>query len=316
MLLTLKWNELNLEKWSSLFETIPRSNLLQSYPYALAYSRHERQKPRFGHIDIDGQIAGLFQVFETSLFFGALHTIILDRGPLWLPGFGGAAHTKLFFEELNKNFPQRLGRARRIIPETEHGSTAEKILESAGFEKLQGRPGYQTIWLDLTPEEETLRANLKQKWRNMLNKADRSGLEIKWDWEADLYHDFRQGYIMDKAARGYPGISPKFLDVLAPISAQSGDMLIGQATLSGKIAASVLFLRHGRSATYLAGWTNQLGRDSAAHNLLLWQALPGLKEAGVQELDLGGINDDSAKGVKTFKEGLGGKSITLAGHYR
>ena len=312
----LHWNALTPQEWDSFFQQIPRSNLLQSYAYARAYSVYAQQKPRFGHIEIKGKITGLFQIFETSLLFGAVHTVILDRGPLWLPGFGGAAHTKLFFETFNKTFPRRFGRARRIIPEIEDGMTAQKILESVGLQKREGRPGYETIWLDLNPDEETLRNNLKANWRNKLAKAEKSPLETSWDNTGKFFTDFKIGYAVDKSARGYPGPSPKLLDQIARFSSQTEDMMIGKAKYGPQIAAAVLFIRHGRSATYLAGWTVGEGRTYAAHHLLLWQGLTRLKQAGIKELDLGGINDESAKGVKTFKEGFGGVPVRLAGHYR
>ena len=40
-----------------------------------------------------------------------------------------------------------------------------------------------------------------------------------------------------------------------------------------------------------------------------------LKEKGYRDLDLGGVNDGDAKGVKLFKEGMGGTTVTLIGHY-
>ena len=40
-----------------------------------------------------------------------------------------------------------------------------------------------------------------------------------------------------------------------------------------------------------------------------------LKDKGIKELDLGGVNDETAAGIKTFKEGVGGTLVRTVGHY-
>lgn len=312
---TIIWNELSPEEWELRFAALPRSTLLQSYDYARVVCGLQKQKARFGLILISGKEAGLVQILEAGILWNALHTVILDRGPLWFEGFGGAAHIKMFFEELNAQFPARFGRKRRILPEIEDGMTAQKILESVGLRRMEGREGYQTIWVDLGQEEEQRRAALKSNWRNKLNKAEKSGLEIQWDSDGKYFPWLLKTYALDKKMRGYDGPSPQFLDALAQFLSPKGNMLIGRALLDGRPIACVLFISHGRSATYQVGWSSEEGRKVAAHHLLLWEGAKRLKEKGICEIDLGGVNDESAAGVKTFKEGLGGQSICLVGHY-
>ena len=76
-----------------------------------------------------------------------------------------------------------------------------------------------------------------------------------------------------------------------------------------------LFLIHGTSATYHIGWSNDLGRQHSAHNLLLWRAMLLLKEHGITALDLGGINTGRSAGLARFKIGTGGQVQTFVGSY-
>ena len=115
--------------------------------------------------------------------------------------------------------------------------------------------------------------------------------------------------------RHYGGISPQFLNILAPFLLQNKNIIIGRAIKNGEEIASVMFVKHGRSATYQIGVTSLNGRKNNAHHLLLWQGLSVLKDSGISELDLGGINNESAEGIKQFKKGMGGKLYRLVGHY-
>jgi len=313
MTCTIKWNTQSIDDWEKRFSRIPRSNLLQSYTYAQASAPLQKQKPRWGLIEIDGQEAGIVQIFEAGILWNRFHAVILDRGPLWFEGFGTALHVKRFFDELNKQIPQRWGRKRRILPETEDGPTAQKLISQTGL-NFFGK-GYETIWLDLAPDADTLRANLKSNWRNKLSKAERAGLTIEWDTTGKHLSWLTGIYAADKSIRAYGGPSPQFLRKYGPLLAAKGDLLVGRALKDGEPIAFVLFARHGRSATYLVGWSSVDGRENAAHHLLLWEGALVLKEKGIKELDLGGINDDGAEGIKIFKEGLGGRNVRYVGHY-
>ncbi len=313
----IKWNTQSIDEWESKFSRLPKSNILQSYTYALVVCPLQKQKARWGIIEIDGVEAGLVQIFEAGILWNRIHAVVVDRGPLWFEGFGNAMHVKRFFDELNKQFPQRWGRKRRIIPETEDGITAQKMICQTGL-NFFGK-GYQTIWLDLTPSIEELRANLKSNWRNKLNKSEKAGLAVEWDEAGKHLSWLICIYTADKAIREYGGPSPEFLRKYLPLLAAKGDLLIGRALKNeekdGEAAAFVLLVRHGRSATYLCGWSSEAGRDTAAHHLILWEGMSVLKQKGIKELDLGGVNDESAEGIKTFKEGLGGKTLRTVGHY-
>src|SRR5690606_38645231 len=103
----------------------------------------------------------------------------LDRGPLWFDGFGTIDHFQSFTQEFARQFPPRLGRKRRYIPEIEDSEHVRAILKQNGF-KRSFDEAYQTIWLDLRKDVNDLRAGLKKSWRNTLSKAERSA--VTWEW--------------------------------------------------------------------------------------------------------------------------------------
>ncbi len=310
----IHWNTLSPPAWQTKFAQLPSANLLQSYEYALAICPLKRQKGRWGVIEIDGREAGLVQILEASLLAKTIHALAIDRGPLWFDGYGSLDHFSQFLEALFKQFPRRIGRKYRIIPEMEQSPVLDNLMSACGFQK-NGKP-YETIILDLTHDQESLRAGLKKNWRGALAKAEKQdGVSVDWSITTADYKEFLHNYAADKAEKGYGGPSVELLTALARTFIPSGKMRFGRAIKDGQAIASVLLLKHGKSATYQVGWTSDAGRQLGAQNLLLWHAMLELKQDGITELDLGGINDDTAKGVKIFKEAMGGRIVRLGALY-
>lgn len=308
------WCNQEPQRWNTAFSAIPQSNLLQSRAYGDAMLAAYGQKSRRGIIHINDQDAGIVQILETGLFWNAIHALILDRGPLWFDGFGGAAHVQAFFREIQALYPRRFGRKRRILPEIEDGPAIQKVLEQIGLNR-QNRPGYQTLWLDIRKETNVLKESLRKNWRGALNKAERSGIEVQWDQNGDLLPWMLDVYEKDKKERSYNGAAPQILHKIARFALQTGDCLIGQARKDRLPVAGMMVLCHGQAATYQVGWSSAPGRSVSANHLLLWQAINVLKDHGIHFFDLGGVNDETAKGIKEFKQGLGGTLVQLVGHY-
>lgn len=311
--LTIDWQGVSPEVWESRFALLPRSNLLQSYPYARASCVLNRQRARWGTIQVDGQDAGLVQILEAGLLSNTIHAVILDRGPLWMEGFGSPEQVRAFFAEFNRLFPRRIGRKRRVLPEIPDTPEMKNLLVESGLTYVPDSHGYQTFWMDLRNSDDALLSGLTSKWRGKLRKSEKFGLSVTWTEDKASFAWLLKSYADDKARRGYDGPSVRFLSALSRAGAR---MLTGIASLEGRKVAGVLLVLHGTSATYQIGWSSPQGRDSAAHTCLLWKSLAELRERGILDFDLGGVNDEGAESVKTFKAGMGGAFVQLAGHYR
>ena len=314
------WNELSAQGWNERFQRIARAPITQSVPYAVAAGKLYGQRPRWGVIMIGGVEAGLVQMMEAGILWNAIHAVIIDRGPLWFDGFGGAGHISLFWQAINAQFPQRWLRKRRFIPEMADGMAAMSVLKGAGLTHQDGS-AYQTLWMNLRGSEDELRAGLKKNWRGSLQKAERQGLMVEWDESGGTLQWFLKHYALDKAARGYSGASVKMMSYLGHAFATKNDIIIngaqqsvmiGRVMLDGQPLAAALIFTHGNSATYQAGWCGDQGRDVCANHMLLWQAALALKSRDITDFDLGGVNDETAAGIKKFKEGLVGKDDKTA----
>lgn len=65
---------------------------------------------------------------------------------------------------------------------------------------------------------------------------------------------------------------------------------VANASTSDEPIGMLVTVRHGDTATYLIGLTNDQGRQMQANPVLLWQAIRDAKEAGCAWLDIGGLN--------------------------
>ncbi|MDB2683132.1 GNAT family N-acetyltransferase [Alphaproteobacteria bacterium] len=303
------WRDITEKEYREQEKALRRLPLLQSTDYTEALSTYYGHQTRSILIE-SSKPFGVCKINYREALKGMLQAVMCDCGPVWFEGQGTENNFQCFAALFKKQYPRRLGRKRRYIPEWEH---AEHTLLNNGFKKTG--EGYQTLWLDLTQNKEMLRSNIKKNWRGSLQKAEKSDLTIEWDETGKTLPFILKTYDIDKKRRNYPGPSVPLMRVLADQFAKSGNLLIGRALLDNECVGSILLLCHGASATYQIGWTGEKGRTHNAHHLLLWNALNVLKHRGIKDFDLGGINDDSASGVAKFKNAMGGDSIHLPGIY-
>jgi hypothetical protein len=315
MICKVIWNSLSVEEWENRIRQIKRFPLLQSMPYAQAMRKAHQQSTRFGLILINGEEAGLCTFQEVGLFKKAIHAISSDLGPVWFEGYGKPEHWRGFLNEINQQFPRRFGRRRRLIPFMADKAQHLQLMSETGWHHVTKSKKYQTIWLDLSPEPEELRKNFKQKWRNALNKSEKRELTLDIDERGESLKFLLNNYMKDRLEKRYAGASPKMIAALAEFTLPTNECLVFNAISGAQIIASILIFTHGHSATYQIGWSSSEGRDNNAHYFLLWHAICTLRKKGMTAFDLGGINDDDAKGVKNFKSGLGGHEMTLIGQY-
>lgn len=280
--------------------------LQQDWSYGAALETIGATTLRARVYDSDALVAlAQFTARRIGVVFNAL---LCTRGPVWI-GDPDAATKSAVYRALKRAAPRARPRGVLFTPDEEAGDIGVK-----GMTRVM--TGYSTVLLDLDTDEEALRAGLHGKWRNRLVAAEASDLKVerngvkpaqyRWLLDEERKQRRRRGYLAPPV-----DIAPAFLDAKGAKDA----MLILRADESRAPVAAMLFLIHGRAATYQIGWTDDAGRKAGAHNLLLWRALALLRERGARTLDLGGVDTARGAGLARFKIGTGGRVTTLAGTY-
>ena len=301
--LTLRTEDVTESDWRRQFERVPRTNLFQSWDFGDAMRRAEGQEPVRAYLYAKDLHIGLVQGFRVRRL-GLVAFVRVLRGPLFFQPTPPDIHA-IAVRRIRKAHPLSRLTWSTVMPEIAADELWDTAAETRGLNRVMD--GYETCWLDLRRGTDSLRAGLKQKWRNQLAKAEEADMAVErtgeTGWLLERYEEQRR-------QRRYAGPSAA---LIAAHPAEHGLTLI--AKRGGQSIAGVHFQRHGPDATYQVGWTSEDGRALNAHNLLLWRGLLTLKENGVRWLDLGGLDAEKMPGIAHFKQGLGGEAFRNAGVY-
>ncbi len=306
------WTPRTIGEWRELLAQCPQANWMQSWPYAHAVFRRDFKASKLAVIRKDEAVIGMMAIQEIKL--GPLHFVELHRGPLFFQVSPSEELFKEFAELFRRTYPKSLFRRVRCLPEWKNTETSEEIMRLAGFQKTPMT--YHTIWIDLTQSEENLRLRLKQKWRHALNKSERSGIEVKLDPKGSNIEYFLQRYEQHKRMKNFIGPTSAFIKEEYEAAMKIGDAFTIWAKFKDQLIAGILVAKHGKTASYRIGWNSDLGRETNAHYLMLWNALLFAKESGCLKFDLGGVKPEEDPGVNKFKQGMGGEQFEFLGIWK
>jgi peptidoglycan pentaglycine glycine transferase (the first glycine) len=174
-----------------------------------------------------------------------------------------------------------------------------------------------TVWLDLSCDEDAILQRMKPKTRYNIRLAERKGVTVRTakDHELEkmyqLYSEtsVRDGFIIRKADY-YLYTWRKF------IQAGMAEALV--AEVEGQIVAGLVLFFTADHAWYLFGMSGSEHRELMPNHLLQWTAITRAKQRGCKEYDMWGAPDnfhesDPMWGVFRFKQGLGGRVIRTIG---
>lgn len=194
-------------------------------------------------------------------------------------------------------------------------STIQSVMLDQGFKRLNDR-AYNTIMVDLRGNIEEIRKSLKQKWRNILNKSEKSGLELKAGRDLNLFSEFMMMYndlLIRKKFEETVNVS-SFSTILNQLP-ETVNIKIFIAYKDNVPAAGIITAGIGKTGVYLFGASNSEMLNLGASYLLQWKAIEWLKSLGCEYYDLGGIDKEKNPGVYHFKSGMGGNEVESIGTF-
>jgi lipid II:glycine glycyltransferase (peptidoglycan interpeptide bridge formation enzyme) len=248
-----------------------------------------------------------FIVRQYSKFFSFA---LCTRGPLWLQPLAAQDKAQVY-RLLRQSLP--LGGLRFMVVTPD-----ETLSEDLGLPRFRRvMSGYSTVLLDISQPLAVLRANLDSRWRQPLSHAENAGLNVqRMGTNPGQYRWLLDAEMQQRAERNIDGMPMVWFERYAESRKQpSKNILSIRADLGRDRVAAMMFMLHGEAATYQVGWTSDAGRNLHAHHLILWKSIEELKERGIRQLDLGGVNTGRSAGIARFKMATGGEVKVLAGSY-
>lgn len=215
-----------------------------------------------------------------------------------------------------------LGREERIAtvradPEARLGTSYGEALREAPWRPAPKIQPPTTRVIDLTPGEQALRANLKRKHRQYVNKAERGGVTIeRFDGTTPpevigpALAEFNRIYQHTASRAGFVARQPFYYERVWSIFAPTGRVRLSFAVLDGERVATLFHFTCGERAVESYGGMTDAGAEARANYLLKWTAIADFAREGFAVYDLWGL---ATGGIRQFKEGFGGEEIEYVG---
>jgi lipid II:glycine glycyltransferase (peptidoglycan interpeptide bridge formation enzyme) len=318
----LIWNfqKVDRETWDKYWTKVQFSNLMQCWEYGEVKRCQGWQAVRFLVLNEKNIPFGLLQVlFKGVNLLGGIARI--NRGPLFFKDPFNSLPDTQHVNTLLLSI-RRLAKVQRwwylsIAPELPVDDRYSSELHKVGFKKKEKKAAWGSTRLSLKPAREDLLMGLKGKWRNLLRKGEKLGIMVEEVTCDKQVSSLIECYAEFKKIRKFVGVPSKLLVELYGQSGANFSFKIYQTFgVTGKdVSAFVFVIHHGDTATYLVGWSSEEGRRMQANYLLLWRGIEEAKAAGLQWFDMGGLNQNTTKGIAHFKTGVNGDPYQLIGEF-
>ncbi len=316
------------EQWDRFMNDHPDGHLLQSWGWG-ELKRGEKRAGwhplRFALWHGEGvpQIVAAAQVLcrtAAHMPLWAGHLAYIPKGPVidWTDPLMCQA----FFTQLNTQLRRRGAIALRMEPNRE---VTVSNLSLAGTLSMPWYPvpavqPVRTIVLNLLPDEATLLAQMKEKWRYNLRLAERKGVTVR---AAQTTGDVQSWYALLQATSERDQFGIHTLDYYLRawqifVPRQQARLFL--AEYNGQLLAGIFVCSVAKQAIYLYGASSNHQRNLMPNYLLQWEAIRWAKERGATRYDFWGIPEtdnehEPMAGVYRFKRGWGGETVRFVGCY-
>ncbi len=306
------------EEWQNLWKHNVMKSLPQAWEYGSAKENAEGWKAlRYLITDENDLPIALFQVLIRK-FFGLKLAARVNRGPILLSDSEDSKMSLALsaIDVLVRKFRLRQWGIIQIAPLLPPNQVVEKGLNSMGFKK---RPDFSmdSALLSLECSEEKLMMGLNGKWRNCLRKGQKLGVTIEFDkggrHQFQILLDF---YKMQQVEKKFEGISVEMLYALKKNQSENFKFNLFIARENLECIGILVTIQFGDFTEYLIGVTNEKGRTNQANSVLLWEAILEAKRNGSKWFDVGGLAQNTTKGIADFKKGLNPKPYEIVGEWR
>ena len=314
--------EIDKLEWKHNFHLSENNNLLQCWEYGEAKKNSTKSDVvRFLISDDNGNSIGLVQFIVKMLpLIGGIAR--MNRGPILLSSYDQDQYELLsiqIIKAFKNEFKKRNWKLVFLAPELAKSINVFKSLKKLNLSKLS-KPNYSSGRLDLNFGQDNLMMQFKKKWRYCLKKSLTSELNIRIaDNNSKEFGLLITKYKELQNRNSFSGISESLILSMSEQTDSDWGFNLFVAEegefKEKKILGMLVMIRHGDTATYLIGLTDEKGRKLNANYALLWNAILYAKKINCKWFDIGGLDETTPQGIAHFKKGLNSSLYSLTGEW-
>ena len=188
-------------------------------------------------------------------------------------------------------------------------------MSRAGLKPHYPQAQPRSTWvLDVTPDLDTIMANMKPKWRYNIRLAEKKGVRITHGSPADL-DEFYALYAETARRDGFYILAQEAYGAIMNELWRRDQVVMLLGRVNNQLVAVASVVHQGDTAWYLHGASTVRNREVMAPHLLQWEAIKWAKTRGAVQYDFRGVPEVASPGqdlygVYRFKHGFGGHHVT------
>ncbi|MFN8165976.1 MAG: GNAT family N-acetyltransferase [Bacteroidia bacterium] len=299
--------------WDACFNSLPAAlrDINYSYDYHMMYQSNGDGEIRLFYYERDKE-KFFYPYLQRRIFVGGNASPYNDIESAY--GYTGPLSTTTddnFLREADEEF-RRHCKEENIVTEFIRFNpllSNETVFHSS--ETMDVIPLRDYVTVELTSSAEELFLGFSPQNRNKIRKAEKTGVQIRFDREATDFDSFVSIYLENmrrlNAAKMY-FFSDSFFKSLKQLVQQNGTFCT--AMLDGKIIGATVFLRGETIAHYFLSSADEEGKKNAVSNLMLHHGIQWAKKQGLEQMHLGGgVTGAADDPLLVFKQNFSEKTV-------
>jgi len=302
-------NNLDEKQYLDFLAKFPEVNFLQSPEWASLYQQLGYDVVRSGVSQGDDLQATWLAIVKSAKRARYLE---IPGGPVM--DYENEDLVKLVFAELRQLAKQKNCVFIRFRPPVRQNPQALQILQQNGSKNAPMHlHAEHTRVIDITPDEDTLLANMRRQTRYEVRQVAKKGVAIASYCPTE--EDINQFYdLQQKTAKRHNFIPSSRQFLQATRQAFDDKLQLYTAKKDGVLLNMALVIFWGREAIYHEATSTPEARRQPGAYGIVWQIMRDAKAKGLSRVNLWGIayNDNPKHryaGVTTFKRGFGGQDV-------
>lgn len=170
--------------------------------------------------------------------------------------------------------------------------------------------GFFSHDLRLDQTREKLFGSFEGSIRRGIRKAESSGLRVTISRSEEAIANYYRLHQLTRKRHGVPPQPFAFFKNIGRHLLKAGRGFVVSADLSGKPVAAAVFFHFGGKGIYKFGASDEQFQQLRPNNLVMWEGIKELSQAGVNVLSFGRTSLDN-EGLRRFKLGWGASERTV-----